>query len=803
MPPLKGGTLKSHKSKRKPKAGGGVQVPVPPSGISGRVSRRLGGLQLGRHPRFVLIALVVAVVAATWGTWHFSRRQSHIEGIQNVVLVSIDTCRADHLSCYGYSRETTPNIDALARDGVLFKSVFTPVPITLPAHSSMLTGTYPPIHGVRLNVGYRVGDTNVTLAESMQAAGYQTAAFIGGFPLDSSFGLNQGFQTYDDDFSGGGESGPKNERKAEEVNRLAMTWLEKHNDKPFFLFLHYYDPHASYVPPPPFASTYADDPYAGEIAYVDMCIGQVLDKLRSLGLYDNTLIIVTGDHGEGLGEHGERYHGFLIYQSTLHVPLIVRVPRGSARGDQVNEDVSLVDIVPTVLGLIGLSTPREVQGVDLRGYLEGIFVPERQQPIYSESEWPNLYGCSPLYSIVDGAWKYIQFPKPELYDLSRDGGEKVNVVGKEPQIAHRLQGRLEESQKAMDSAPDRRGNVPLDKEAIRRLESLGYVGGGVVRGNPSSDLRLEDPKDFLPMSERFETLNILVSEKRYQEAKKQCLEIISLRPEFFMPYGFLGWLALKERRTADAMRHLSTAMSILTELKDNVARSSLGAGTINYFIASCHRNLGEALILEGKLDQAVIELKSALRIDPEFFRNHYNLGLVLQKQGKVDEAIAHYQKALKIKPHSAPAHRRLSLALQGQGKFTKAVVHYQKAIANYQKTSGVIPDYALTVNNLAWLLATCSDASVRDGNRAVKLAKKAIDLSGGKSPAILDTLAAAYAETQQFQKAVATAQEAVALAKSAKQAILASRIQSHLDLYRAGRPYREMPRKPSPAPVSP
>jgi arylsulfatase A-like enzyme/Flp pilus assembly protein TadD len=786
-------------------------------------------LRPSRHPRLALTALVIAALAAGWGIWHFSLARRRINGIRNVVLVSIDTCRADHLSCYGYPRQTTPNIDALAQDGVLFKSAFTPVPMTLPAHTSMLTGTYPPIHGVRLNDGYRVSTSNVTLAKIMQAAGYQTAAFIGGFPLDSRFGINQGFQTYDDNFPGGREIDSENRRKAEEVDRPAMTWLEKHSGKPFFLFLHYYDAHFPYALEPPFASTYADDPYAGEIAYVDRCIGQVLDKLRALGLYDNTLVIVTGDHGEGLGEHRERAHGFLIYQSTLDVPLIVRAPRGGVRGSQVNEHVSLVDIVPTVLGLIGLSTPPQVQGVDLRGYLEGTSASKRQEPIYGESLWPNWFGCSPLYGIVDGAWKYIRSPKPELYDLSRDRGEKANVVDKEPQVADRLRVRLEESLKAMASAADRRGNVSLDKEAMRRLESLGYVGGGVVQGDPSSDLKLEDAKDFLPVFQHFQTINTSFLEKRYPEAKKGCLEFVSLHPKIFIPYVWLGVIALDEHRAADAVRHFSTAMSILTESKDTAARSPLGAEANDYWVVRCLVDIGSALMEEGKLDQAIVELKRALGIDPECFGVHNNLGLALERQGKLDEAIAHYRKALKIEPDNVAVCYSLGLALARRGQFDEAITHYRNALAHqpdmvaahndlgaalagrgqfdeaivhYRKALASQPQYAPAQNNLAWLLATCPDASLRNGAEAVELAQRVVRLSGRRDPASLDTLAAAYAEARQFPNAVAAAQEAVTLARAAKRASLADGIQSHLDLYRAGRPYREALPKTSLAPVS-
>ncbi len=290
--------------------------------------------------RASLVAVVLAAALVVWAGWHFLRRRPQeaagqgnppaaaagghagINGIRNVLLVSIDTCRADHLGCYGYKRPTTPNIDAVAQDGTIFKMALTPVPVTTPAHSSMFTGTYPPTHGVRLNTYDRLADSNVTLAKLLRDAGYQTAAFVGGFPLDSRFGLNQGFDTYDGRFTEKNLS----KRAAEDVSRPALAWLEDHGKQPFFLFLHYYDAHYPYEPHPADTAPYADDPYAGEIAYIDHCIGRVLDRLRARGLYDNTLVIITGDHGEGLGEHGETAHGFFIYQSTLRVPLVIRAP---------------------------------------------------------------------------------------------------------------------------------------------------------------------------------------------------------------------------------------------------------------------------------------------------------------------------------------------------------------------------------------------------------------------------------------------------------------------------------------------
>ena len=302
-----------------------------------------------------------------------------IDAIRNVVLISIDTCRADHLSCYGYKRPTTPNIDAVARDGALFKMALTPVPLTTPAHSSMFTGTYPPTHGVHLNTYDHLADSNVTLAKTLREAGYQTAAFVGAFPLDARFGLNQGFDTYDGRFTEEEKQGFFSRRAGEEVNRPALAWLEDHARQPFFLFLHYYDAHHPYAPHPPCTSPFADDPYAGEIAYIDNCIGRVLDRLRALGVYDNTLVIITGDHGEGLGEHGE--NDARLFHLSKHAARAAGDPRGPrlrqrppGRRKREPGRYRAHGARPA-----GLENPRAGGGRDLRAALEGGAAPDRPQ----------------------------------------------------------------------------------------------------------------------------------------------------------------------------------------------------------------------------------------------------------------------------------------------------------------------------------------------------------------------------------------------------------------------------------------
>lgn len=303
----------------------------------------------------LLLLLVIGITAVS--CW---RRTSAVgKKIERIVLISIDTCRADYLSCYGYPRKTTPNIDDLAKEGILFENVISPVPLTLPGHASMLTGTIPPYHGVHNNTDYKLASSNVTLAERLKEAGYTTSAFISAFVLDSQFGLNQGFDTYNDDFEDRHMAANISERKAAEVSRLGAGWLENNRDRDFFLFLHYYDPHNPYEPPQPFSTDYAGNLYAGEIAYTDHCIGQIIAKLKELALYESTLIIVTGDHGEMLGEHGEKDHGFFIYQSAIKVPLIFKLPR-PGRTKTVSSPVGLIDILPTVCRLLGIEPPLHI-----------------------------------------------------------------------------------------------------------------------------------------------------------------------------------------------------------------------------------------------------------------------------------------------------------------------------------------------------------------------------------------------------------------------------------------------------------
>ena len=696
------------------------------------------------------------------------------------MLISIDTCRADHLRCYGYKRETTPNIDAVARDGVLFQEALTPVPLTTPAHSSMFTGTYPPTHGVHLNNGVGLAESNVTLAEVLREAGFQTAAFVAGFPLDPQFGLNQGFDTYDSKFTKTGEtSASYSERSAEAVSLPALAWLDQHKGNPFFLFLHYFDAHLPYDPPEPYRSAYADDPYAGEIAYVDHWIGQVVDRLRALDAYDDTLLVIAGDHGESLGDHGETSHGFFVYQVTQHVPLVVRAPHG-VKGARFEGRVSLVDLMPTVLDVAGLKTPERVQGTSLRRGLEGEPAQDAARPLYCESLEATEFECSALHGIVSGSWKYIRAPRQELYDLSRDPAETNNVFDKEQSTAQRLRDRLEEMLPEFEAAAPARDAASADPDAVRRLQSLGYVGGGAEPATSAFTPGREDPKDFLPIFERLKAANALFHSNRGRDAETKLLELVALRPGLIAAHEQLAQIARHERRLADTAERYATIVALLTASAKDPKQ-----------LAEAHFNLAFALRDLGRDAEAIGHYEDALRLRPDYVDALNSLGLALARAGRFKEAIARYDEALRIQPDQAQVHNNLGNALRQTGRLMEALGHYDEALR-------IKPDSVSALTNLALIRATDGDPQLRNGEEAVRLAERACALTGRDNVGCLDTLAAAYAEARRFDDAVTTAEQAVALARSANQEALADEIVSRVALYRDRRPYRAVASPPAP-----
>jgi len=652
--------------------------------------------------------------------------------IRNVLLISIDTLRADHLSAYGFPRPTTPNIDAVAREGVLFKNVHTPVPMTLPAHVSMLTGTLPPTHGLRDNLQNRLPDASLTLAEMLKTRGFTTGAIVSTFVLDRRFGISQGFDSYDDRFQAVHKIGDISERKGDETTRLAREWLDEHKDRPFFLFVHFYDPHDPYEPPEPFASQWQGHPYEGEIAFADHCVGQVLEKLRQIGLYDSTLIVITGDHGEMLGEHGELNHGFFIYEGALRVPLVMRVPRAEGTLRQVDLPVSLIDIVPTIVSLVGAEVPKEVQGVDLSPWLAGRGAGGGGRPLYAETVTPtHYYGANSLLGVIVDGWKYIETTRPELYDLRSDPEEAVNLLAREPARADAL-GRtlvaiLAAAGRAPGPAPE---SAALDEAARQRLAALGYLGRSGDTSSQGFDRSKEDAKDLIAFFRKDQRLNKLVEDKKYPEARALCEEMLQQRPGFADCHLQMSKIAaavgnldaaltaarkavavgpknerahlqlaalLKERGDRDgAITHLREALTLEPNAPDtrmllgralaekgrlDEAASLLGtASTAQPDSAAAATQLGFVLAKQGKLEEAVLSYRRALALEPGSAEAHAYLGSALASQKQWDEAIGHFEAALKAKPDNAELHDWLGVALREKGRPEEALGHFREAV---------------------------------------------------------------------------------------------------------------------------
>ena len=814
---------------------------------------------------FLLLLMLAIGVIAVW----FWRSLSHLpKEIRHIVLVSIDTCRADYLSCYGYRRQTTPNIDKFAEESILFTNVISPVPLTLPAHSSMLTGSIPPYHGIHDNFDYRLDESNVTLAEILKEAGFTTGAIISAFVLDSLFGLDQGFDTYNDEFEEEHMALNISERKGDEASRFALQWLDQHKDEKFFLFLHYYDPHSGYEPPEPFASQFSDSPYAGEIAYTDDCIGVVIKKLKELGLYDSSLIIITGDHGEMLGEHGESTHMYFIYQSAIKVPLIFKLP-GRGKGERIDEPVGIIDIVPTICSALGIAIPSGVQGKALFGQSRA----GKDRYIYCESLYATKYGGNSLLGVVTDEFKYIQTTRPELYDLVKDPREMNNLVKKQPQRARILQDRLKQILEQSVRKDDSESKLELDEQARKRLESLGYVGGGVTE-DFDFDQSKDDPKDLIGFHAQGGKAHTLIRQKKYEEAETICEKMVEERPQYVDGYILLARIATEQGDFEGSVPHLYRALELEPERFEThnglgTALSRLGKHeeALKHFEESVRMrpgkpevlvNLGWCLYEQGKYGESVAQYIKALEIEPDQAKTHFHLGKALARQGKLDEALARWNEALRltadkddiqkglrndiaerlaahgrleqavalwneiidVEPNNTAAHKNLGAAFLQQAQLDQAIFHlaealqaapdnyeirynialafsrtgnYEKAITHWRKAVELKGDRLGALNDLAWVLGTHTDESLRNPTEAVELSERACELTGYKDPLILDTLSAAYASAGRFSEAVQTAEKAMGLLISSGQEEVASQVAKHLELFKAGEPYLELP----------
>ena len=465
-----------------------------------------------------------------------------------VVLVSIDTLRSDRLPAYGYRGVATPHLDRFRKEAILFESAWSPCPMTLPSHVTMLTGLLPPEHSVRNNVGFAFdGRAHPHLPGLLKASGYATGAAVSSYVLRGETGLAAIFDSYEDSLdprTGGGFA--DQQRPGTLTGALAKRWIGEHGGAPFFYFFHIYEPHVPWSPPEPFRSRYSI-PYDGEVAAADAVVGELLDFLRERGLYDRAIVIVTSDHGEGLGDHGEQQHSVLLYREAIQVPLFLKLPGQRRAGETIREPVQLADIAPTVAALVGLAPLSTSSGRTLLGSLE------KTRALYAETLYPRLHlGWSELQSIVDGRFHYVHGPQPELYDLSSDPGEALDLAAREPQTLERMRSALGRAPGA-SAAP-----ASVDPAVAARLGALGYVG--TARDRPAG-APLPNPRDMLPQLERMKLGFQLAGERRLAEAAELLGAVVHVAPANLEAWIELGRVQLELGRFADAAASFESALS--------------------------------------------------------------------------------------------------------------------------------------------------------------------------------------------------------------------------------------------------
>lgn len=758
---------------------------------------------------FVLVPAAVAFVAV----WFFAGGGLGGAEIRNVVLISIDTCRADYLGCYGYPKKITPNLDALADEAVLFENAICSVPITLPSHATMLAGTTPLYHQIHDNATYHVAEYNRTIAQILSEHGYRTGAIVSSAVLDSAYGLDRGFDSYQDEMGQGPAGSRPVERKGGATTRLVVKWLEEHKDEKFFLFLHYFDPHFPYEPPAPFSLLFRDNLYAGEVAYTDNCVGQVIEKTKELGLYDSTLLIITADHGEMLGEHSEKTHSYFIYESAIDVPLIFRVP-GRSRAIRSSDNVGLVDIAPTICGMLGVDIPAVMQGRDLSEYLRTGRSAAAERYLYCESLVPTMYGCNPLLGVVAGRWKYICTTRDEFYDVAADADEKNNLVTAEADRAHLLGEHLKSMLDELAYKGSSHSRTTADSATIKQLASLGYVSGGGIDDSFKFDRSRPDPKDSIDFHVSNAAANIAVNNKQYAAATAICKQMLTARADFAMPYVYLAKIAIeqgdKEQGCENYHKYLNSVDPNWTE-PNRADEVYAELAHRHIYLQDVHSNLGLAYYEDGKLDKALLHYTEAMRFAPYQSRAYNNLAIVLKHQGRFDKAAEHYEQALRIEPESSETHYNLAMVLQDQGKLDEAAGHYRQCLSfnrameapvsfrlgqlSYEKGDAaaaaeymsralkLAPNRPEVLNGLA-LIYTTGRGQFDDPNRAVALAQKACEVTRYETASYVRTLAAAYAAAGNADKAIETAEKAMTLAHTAGDTNLATELKKELESYR-------------------
>jgi arylsulfatase A-like enzyme/Tfp pilus assembly protein PilF len=608
---------------------------------AGQKSGRAGG-QKGGKSIAVLLPLCLLVLCGAC--------RSQPQRRPSILLITLDTTRADHVGAYGDRRAATPNLDRLAGSGVLFERAVAAAPLTLPAHASLLTGRYPFAHGVRNNGTFTLAGGVPTLATTLQAAGYRTAAFVSAFVLDRRYGLARGFDRYDDRV--------EIERRGRDTASAADAWLTEgaSDARPFFVWVHLYDPHDPYDPPPPYRERFADRPYDGEIAYDDEVIGMLIERLRTLGIDRSTIVAVAGDHGESLGEHGEATHGLFVYESAIRIPMIVSAPGRFAEARRVRALVRGIDLAPTLLDLAGAPALDGAHGISLVPLVEGRAAGPDEA--YSETLFPQLYmNWSPLRSLQDNRWKYIEAPAEELYDLANDPGESANAATREPARAAALKRAFAT---VTGGGVGLMTTAPVDRDTARKLAALGYIGAAVDR--PSSEASRPDPKAMVDVFDRLRTANTAIAERRPADAEAAAHDVLKRDPS----NAFATLVLARAQLDLGRYREAANAFRRYAELVPDSADA-------HHWMAICLSRLGEA-------DRALAEVNAALRIDPRYVEALDLRGGLLAARGRVDDALADLRAAVDMAPDNVAFRVGLARVLMTAHRHEEAGQQFRRAL---------------------------------------------------------------------------------------------------------------------------
>jgi choline-sulfatase len=606
-----------------------------------------------------LLAAVVAVGSCT-----------RSEGPPSVLLVTVDTLRADRVGAYGAKDVRTPHLDALAARGVLFEEALASAPLTLPSHSTILSGLEPPRHGVRDNGTYVFPDSRETLATLLRVRGYGTGAFVGAYVLDRRFGLARGFDEYDDRIErrSEGTSVLESERPGGVVVDAAERWLGRVS-APFFAWVHLYDPHAPYDPPAPLREEYSGRPYDGEVAHVDACLGRLLGAAEQAAK-GRLLVAVTADHGEALEEHGEPTHGFFVYQTTLRVPLLLagpEVPRGVRRPGPART----TDVMPTLLARVGVTPPHGLDGRDL---LQGPLPRES----YAETLYPRSFGWAPLFSYRLGTMKLIDAPRPELYDLAADPGEAANLADRLPDEVARLRQAL-----AAFRGADTPGAVPAPApEVEERLRALGYAGAALPA---STGETLTDPKDALVSFREFEQAAGAEARGDLAAATSAYRRLVDREPGNPV---FRRSLAASLRRAGRKEEAVRVA-----------AASAKGAPGADAVLA---HEQALALAAAGRVDEAIRAEAQAIALNPQLPEPHNHLAVLEVLRGRPRDALKAVTEALRLDPNNAEA-------WNNQGNVLRALGRREEARAAYRRATELLPGYVDPLNGLGVLAVEADD----------------------------------------------------------------------------------------------